>query len=295
MRISMNITTSAEDLDRYDSAEDLKNFYETYGCTGLEVMPMEADTRGIIRSEMVNGVHMRCIGDWMDLDRKFLLEHYREDLAYAREMDAAYVVFHITQVSNEEGLTYRMLHSDAEVIDAAADFINELLDGQDFDRDFLMENLWWPGLTLKDPGLAGRLLERVRYPGKGLMLDTGHFLHTNLELTTQAEAVAYLMEMLDAHAPCLPYIKGIHLQQSLTGAYVKEYLKHPQTPESDPQRLFGQIYEHIFQIDRHQPFTDPGVRQVVARIDPDYLTYEYITESRAQHAEYLEAGSRLFR
>ena len=62
-------------------------------------------------------------------------------------MGAEYVVFHEVQVAGEESFTYQMKHTNREVIDAAASFINELLDGQTYHFWFLMEILWWPCLT----------------------------------------------------------------------------------------------------------------------------------------------------
>lgn len=254
------------------------------------VMPFGQDSRGILKPDMVTGVHLRCLGDWMNRDRQELLAHYRKDLETAAQWNAEYVVFHVTQVDDEEGFSYQPKHSDREVVLAAADFINELLDGTDYPFAFLMENLWWPGLNFLDPEITDLLLERVETPNKGLMLDTGHFLHTNHELQTQADAVAYLEQMLDAHEAFLPNIKGIHLQQSLTGAYVKDWLTREHVLPEDPNERMCQVYTHIFSVDRHLPFTDPGVRNLVKRIAPDYVTYEYITESREQLAEYMEKG-----
>ena len=126
------------------------------------------------------------------------------------------------------------------------------------------------------------------------MLDTGHFLHTNLELKTQKEALGDLNAMLDRHQELLSYIKGVHLHQSLTGEYVKRWLKQPRPLPLDPEERFRQVYEHIFAIDQHLPFTEPGVRELVERIDPLYLTYEYISCSRKELASYLAAGSKMF-
>ena len=53
---------------------------------------------------------------------------------------------------------------------------------------------------------------------------------------------------------------------------------------------FCKVYEHIFQIDRHEPFTAKGVEELVRRIDPLYVTYEYITRSREELSAYLQAG-----
>ena len=302
MKFQMNLTTSYDDVIRFASAQDLQNFYRRYGLDGLEVMPLpysSAEAPGdylspelcpLLTPDMINGVHCCCSGDWMDRDWQRLIEGYRRDLDYAMRMGAEYVVFHVVQVDNEEGMTYKPKHTDREVIDAAADFINELLDGQKYDFWFLMENLWWPGLTFLHPEDTRALLEQVHYKKKGFMLDTGHFLHTNLDLQTQEEGVAYLHAMLDRHEDMISYIKGIHLQESLTGDYVKQWLQEPHEMPKDPAEQFCWIYEHIFRIDKHEPFTATGVRELVERIDPLYVTYEYITRSREELGKYLEMG-----
>ena len=305
MKFQMNITTSYDDVCRFFSADDLKSFYKSHGCDGLEVMPLDnydpADLElpippeecSLIRSSMVRGVHCCCLGDWMDKDREELIRHYRKDLDYAKWMGAEYVVFHVVQVNDEEGFTYVMQHEDREVLTAAASFINELLEGQDYDFWFLMENLWWPGLNFLSPEDTRYLLERVHYEKKGFMLDTGHFLHTNLDLKTQEEGVDYLNQMLDAHGDLVSYIKGIHLQQSLTGDYVKEWLSTRHELPEDPSERFCKVYEHIFKIDKHEPFTAEGVPAMVQRIQPLYVTYEYITRSREELGKYLDRGKIL--
>ena len=165
MKISMNFSMDQDDLGRYANAADLRHFYESFSLSGLEVMPLGEDPQHLVEKDMVVGVHLRCITDWMDLDQAMLLSHYRRDLDYARRIQAEYVALHVTQVSYGESLTYEMRHSDAEVVDAAAAFINELLDGQDYPFWFLMENLWWPGLNMLDADITSRLLSKVRKKG----------------------------------------------------------------------------------------------------------------------------------
>ena len=63
------------------------------------------------------------------------------------------------------------------------------------------------------------------------MLDTGHFMNSNYELETPADALVYLHQMLDEHEALLPMIRGIHLNQSLSGHYMKDYRKHPLIPK----------------------------------------------------------------
>lgn len=301
MKTVINMTNLREDTERYRDSQDLRHFYREFGCAGLELMHMDetseyADHVGagcVICPDMVIGIHACCISDWINLDREFLVEHYRRDLDYARSIGAEYVVFHVIQVSQAECLSHQPVYTDEEVIDAACELINELLDGQPYSFYFLMENMYWPGLNFLRPEMTQRLLDGVHYEKKGLMLDTGHFMSTNTDLRTQAEALDYLHDMLDRHETLLPMIKGVHLHQSLSGEYVQNYLQHPLEPDPDPERLSAQVYEHVFRVDRHLPFTVSGVKGLVDRISPLYLTYEYITRNREEHYRYLTAGSRV--
>ncbi len=292
MKTIMNYSTFSDDLERFKDARELREFYETYGCAGIELTPYGRIPGRLIWPDMIIGIHVYCLSDWMDIPRKELVERYRGNLELARDVRAEYVVFHVAQVSDEECFTYELQHTDEQVIREAGELINDLLDGQGYSFDFLMENLWWPGLNFVDPRMTSLLLELVHYDKKGFMLDTGHFLHTNRSLKTQTEAVGYLHEMLNRHKDILPYIKGIHLQQSLTGGYVEKWLKESHVLPEDPEERMSQVYEHIFQIDRHLPFTTPDVRTLVERIAPQYVTYEYITHSKEEHAGFLQAGQK---
>jgi hypothetical protein len=50
----------------------------------------------------------------------------------------------------------------------------------------------------------------------------------------------------------------------------------------------NQMYSHAFKVDRHLPFTCSGVDLLIERINPDYLTFEFVTSDREQHARYLK-------
>lgn len=290
MKIMMNFTTSSDDIDRYSSREELKKFYETAGLDGLELMRMEEDKKKLLSHDMIVGVHAQCINDWIDTDFDKLIPVFQKDFDYAEEAGAQYVVFHVTQVTGPESFFWKMTHSDEEVILAASNLINAMLDHKNYSFYFLMENLWWPGLNFLNPALTELLLQSVHYEKKGFMLDTGHFLHTNPNLRTQKEALAYLHAMLDKHEKLLPFIKGIHLHQSLSGPYIQNWLQQPHTLSSDPDIRMGQIFEHIFAVDKHLPFTDPDVAKLVERIHPAYLTLEYISRNKQEHLEYLRQG-----
>ena len=222
----------------------------------------------------------RFYGGW---GRDTLLELYRADLDRAVQLGAEYVVFHVSDVSIEEGYTYRWLHTNEEVIDSAAEAVNALLDGQDWHFDFLMENQWWPGFTFLEPKETARLLERVHYHRRGILLDTGHLMNTNTKLRTQAEGAAYIRAMTEQHGSLAREIRGIHLHQSLSGAYVRNHTGSlPGNLPEDYMARYSVNYGHIQRIDQHLPWSDPAIIPVLAQINPKYVTHELSCGNRQQ-------------
>lgn len=290
MKTTMNFTTSTYDAERFSSSEDLRQFYTGFGLDGLELMPLDPGLPSQITPDMVTGVHLCCPPDWMESDPATIEASYRRDLEFARQMQAEYVVFHASQISEVEATTYHFSHTDTQVVDACCRLVNSLMDGQSYTFLFLLENQWWPGLTFLRPEIAGALLDGIHYPYTGFMLDTGHLMNTNQQLSTPDEAVGYIHNVLDKNEYYLPYIHGIHLNQSLSGSYVQDYLKRPPFDRSDTDAWLCHVYEHIFQVDQHRPFVADGVRDLVKRIAPDYVTYEYITRDRDELKKYLTAG-----
>lgn len=309
----MPLPLSAGILAEYGGAEGLRSELAALGCHGVEAIWAMTPIPAEFPRKLAVGYHLTFFTDWLDLYRddrrmllekygsleearrfygglgpEFLLEVYRSDLARAKALGSKYVVFHVSDVSIEEGYTYRWRHSPEEVIDAAAEIVNILLGDEETDFDFLLENLWWPGFTMTDPALTGRLLEGVRCPKKGIMLDTGHLMNTNTGLATQAEGAAYIHKMLDAHGSLCQYIRGLHLHQSLSGNYVRANtgVLPPDLPR-DCIEQYCVNYRHIQRIDRHQPWTVPEAASIVERIQPDYLTHELSADNLAARRQAI--------
>lgn len=312
MKTLFNLTTSTEDMKRFSSREDLLSLMQ--GFDGVELMHFDEDDRSIIPQERVYGLHMGFFPYWLDLwhgdlnavqsefgdmetarqmygglDRSALLNHFRNDLSHAHAWGAEYVVFHISDASIEESFRLEYRHSDEEVIDASIELLNELFAEEDDSIALLVENLWQPGLTFTRPEMTRRLLDGIQYSNKGIMLDTGHLLHTDLDLQTQEEGLAYIHSLLDAHGDLCRHIRGMHLNQSLTGEYCKNTRDNPPDLSGSYTDRYGKMFWHAFSVDKHLPFTCKDVDKLVCRISPEYLTFEFITTDRIQHREYLDA------
>lgn len=318
MKRTFNLTTCAEDLARFPDQAALER--QLAGFDGLELLCCDEDLRGLVAPRHVCGVHMCFFPYWLDFwngdyaacltefgtreamesyyggdSREALLARFRRDLDYAARYGAEYAVFHVSDASTRESFTGRYRHSDEEVADAACALLNALLPAPDGGLMLLLENLWQPGLRLTRPEITERLLGGIRYQNTGLMLDTGHLLHTELSLSTQEEGVAYIHRMLDRQGALTKRIRGIHLNQSLTGDYVRRTMAAPPPLAEDYETRALQMLRHAFRVDLHQPFTCAGVRELIERVAPDYLTFEFISESAAQQREMLDEQSRALR
>ncbi|MCI7473184.1 MAG: sugar phosphate isomerase/epimerase [Clostridiales bacterium] len=318
---SISLPLHSGTLREYQDWSDLRREVYTLGCGGIEAIwggePIPED----LPLDLVQGYHLIFFHDWVDLwngnwlalkekygsleraaavygglDRETLLEQYREDLERARRLKVGYVVFHVSDVSMEECFTYRFSHTGDQVITAAMELINELLSGNAWPFEFLVENQWWPGFTFTEPRQTERLLDGIRFDRKGILLDTGHLMNCCTDLRSQAEGAAYIAAMLDRHGSLCSAIRGVHFHQSLSGRYVQRNVG--QLPEAWPEafeRRFSINYAHVLRIDQHRPWTDPSILPVLERIDPVWLTHELTSRTRAERVRTVECQQTLLR
>ena len=311
MKKIMNITTSVHDLPRYGSNSDLKAFYRDLGLDGLEVMQAGEDKEGIILPEDTIGIHMKYFVAWMDLwlgnekrllkefddwetaeglfggrDGTALVETFRKNLAFAATLEPEYLVFHVSECHIAESMLRKYHYTDEEVIDAAIDLVHSFTGAIEGTPLLLFENLWYSGLTMLRPEITQRLLDGVRYPHKGIMLDVGHLLHTTMSLRTPEEALAHLYSVADLYGDC-DIIKGLHLHQTLSGALAGELTRTWQRSDKTYRERYWDVLPYIYQIDSHQPFAHEGVKALVERFAPEYLVLEQISADREVHRDGL--------
>ena len=322
---SINFSIYEEKLSRYKDSEELKVFYEQAGLNGLEVIRAVESDYGKIRPGMVNGVHLYYHIFWVDwwkadyerldaefdsrkqwidfyegMDREVLLKKLRKDLEYAEAIGARYVVFHGSEVTLRESFLYEYRYTDEEVIDVCVELINTLLEERDYSFDFLVENLWWSGLNLKNISVTRKLMEGINSDKKGIMFDIGHYMNTNPELRSLEEALEYLHDMIQEYeqAGLLHFFKGVHLHSSLSGEYVKELKREWDDCSMDFEKIpFYELFRlasmHMHDIDRHEPFLHEGIRGLIEWIDPKYITYEFHKSGNKEYGELLKAQSRI--
>ncbi len=314
----INAVSENRSLSAYADSSELAKYIRSCGCDGMEVIRCGEDDRKIITPEMAVGCHLIFYSDWVDFwlgredrllhkfgswdavrqlysasSREEFVAQLRADLEYSRRMGVKYAVFHVSDVSIEEGYTHKWEHTDREVIDAACELLNLATGGEDFGFEILLENLWWKGFSFTDPALTEYMLSQVNYPRAGIMLDTGHLMNANLDIRSQAEGCEFIHRCLDAHGSLCKYIHGMHLHQSVSGEFVKRMLENPPQGDEDYLHSFTEAYKFITTVDTHKPFSDPAVRGVVDRIAPEYLTHELSAADSAEKAAFTRAQNAL--
>lgn len=298
---SINMPLCPETVEAFESWEGLRRDCAALGVDGVEGIWAGVDIPADFPKDLLVGYHLTFYPDWLDFyredkqalrrkfgsvekayeaygtrDHDFLRKLYREDLLRAASLGAKYVVFHVSDVSMEECYTFSWLHSDKEVIDASAEVLNDVMHDLPLDFELLLENQWCAGFRFTDPNLTAHMLDAVQYEKRGILLDTGHLMITRPQIRSQMDAVRYIQIMLDKHGSLSQYIHGMHLHQSLSGAYIRRTIgadKFAAMPE-DFLESYGGHYAHIQKLDRHRPWTYPGIANVLTRIMPRYLTHE---------------------
>ncbi len=315
-----NLSNHEIDLAKFncDHAR-LQAFIEDFGFDGIELIQSSSWKEEEIPSHFVKGMHMRFWPMWLDFwngnenellkqfgsaetlcqyyggqNKKAMVDWYRKEIETAVKLKAEYVVFHISHVLPEHCFSYKFSYADREVVKAGVELLNEVMDGITGELRLLVENLWWPGLTLCDSALAEELLTGVEYPHKGFMLDISHMMNTNLQLASEEEAVDYMLERLQQLGRLSGQIKGIHLNSSLSGEYVKSQFDNRSIfEERDFFKRYCDSYAHVLKIDRHVPFRSTSIRRVLDFVKPDFLVYEFLTDNIKTLEEYAEIQNKV--
>lgn len=303
----MNISNSLYDLEKFGGKwHHLEKFIKKHQLHGVELILYKDEYLDKIDPKHLVGLHLRYFPTWLEFynnDQKALLEMYdsKEAIkayygglkpkalvdAFKREYDSAkkleveYMVYHVGHVTNADAFSFEFDYTDEDVLSATADLVNQAFD-EESDIYLLFENLWWPGMNLLDQEKTKKFLDQINYKNKGIMLDLSHLMITNPDLKTPKEATDYIVEKINALGELKKYIKGIHLNMSLSGDYLKK--NHQGTYQeisemSNGFEKYQKIVEHIKKIDQHLPYEDDSIHKIMALVKPEYVVFEFSAET----------------
>ena len=125
------------------------------------------------------------------------------------------------------------------------------------------------------------------------MLDVGHLMNTNADLTSEEDGARYVKEIYRNLGELGKRIYGVHLHQSLSGSYTKRMMR--EHAGEHRSLSWQEAMEYVLQVDRHQPFQTDAARRIVDLIRPDYLVHEFIQRSRIDWEEKLQTQQEALR
>lgn len=239
--------------------------------------------RAVLLSEFGSEENIRAyygsldVGDWV--------EAWKRNLRQAARCHPHYVVFHVAHNRTSEMYTREFSASDEDVIRATAELVNQITSELPQGCRLLFENLWWRGLTFRQPHLAAMLLEQVDYPDAGFMLDTGHLMNTNFDLRNEADGAAYVQKIYRELGALGQYVYGVHLHQSISGSYTREMMRL-HAGEHRPL-TWGEAMDYVMHVDLHQPFRTDAALRILDAVQPEYLVHEFQHRSRGDLEDKL--------
>jgi len=289
----------------------LRTFIQDQGLDGIEMLLYKNLDTSILPKDLIHGHHLLYWPNWLNfwkgneealmadfMDRENvehyysgkrpedMLTYYRREFEIAKETGAAYMVFHVAHCGFEEVFTFEHQYDDKAVMEGAIELINRVFEGQG--PMLLFENLWWPGLTYRDPELTRWFLGQINYGNKGLLLDVSHLMAT--KCVDVISGIAYVHQILDGLGDLTDHIHAIHLNKTIAGPYFRSdhsaLLKEFRN-RKDPSGGFKATYKHIGQLDSHMPFEEKEVRSIIQRLKPDYLVHELSASSLDDLSEKL--------
>ena len=325
IRRLLNFSTHPGEPELFDDDWDrIGVFLGHWGFDGFELYPVGDYPFKRIPSALMGGLHMRFfvilapvwrkeesrLIDFFDsrdsaaafygtpyetLGPEWIADFYAGQLDLAQRLDCGYVVFHPVHCELAHVYDWRFPWRVEDTLDMCAEVINAATARSKFKGRILFENLWWPGsFRLLDPREYEYLRSRVNYSNCGIALDTGHLMNTNPDLTSEPEAVDFLLGHMDAMGETKSEIYTVHLTRSLSGKYIHESRKNGRPDESGQSfwEKFDTARRHVGNIDQHEPFTYPGIAEVLEKIEPENVVFEFTFTSIDQWEEKIVAQKK---
>ncbi|MBS5781176.1 TIM barrel protein [Megamonas sp.] len=217
------------------------------------------------------------------------IEYIKKNITLALNLKPQYLVWHVSEANVQEIFTYNFYYNDRQVLLATSEVFNEVAKIIPDNVLILFENLWWPGLRLNSMENIVYFFEKLKHNNVGIMLDTGHLMNTNINLTSELEASIFIKDIVNNLGSFASLIKGVHLNCSLSGQYQKKFIEQQfKFCEFDKHRL----WEHIIKIDKHEIFQTKAPSFLIDYIQPQYVVHELAYDNLILLRNKIMAQSR---
>ncbi|MDR0198404.1 MAG: sugar phosphate isomerase/epimerase [Methanomassiliicoccaceae archaeon] len=309
------------DLDEHGGTAEAIRKIMGAGADGIELLTGYFVPDPIFRG-IAKGVHLPYATDWYSawagdtgyIDivsdenvkyrsygrcREEMMRTLRDSIVCASSLSPAYGVFHASNTRMDEVMGFDHRDSDEDVVHAVAELLNGtmgLFPGGEPPFRVLLENLWWPGLTMTDDSGFRMLCDRLEFDNWGLCLDTGHLMNRLGNCSDERKSIDDVMRIVKKYPPeMMDRIDVVHLHMSLSAGYTEECRRNPvEFVLTDDDEMISKAYGHVCMVDQHRPFTDASCTDIVRTLMPRYVTHEISSPSPSERLTGFAGQRSLF-
>jgi len=294
-----NISAYESDLDEYGGASEIIRKIKDLGADGIELLTGYFDPDPILKG-ITKGVHLPYATDWYSVwcgdlrpaeqdgdirfrsygrDRDEIVKNLADAVTYASALSPNYGVLHASNTRMDEVMGFSHRDSDREILNAVAEILNGVASSFPENEPpfpILLENLWWPGLTMTDDSGFRIISDLLDFDNWGICLDTGHLMAYLGNCSLEDESISDVLDIVRSYPREMrDRIDVVHLHMSLSADYIRQCKAQPIINEAkDHREMMRKAYEHVCRMDEHRPFTSPAVTGIIESADPRYVTHE---------------------
>ncbi|MBR4686287.1 MAG: sugar phosphate isomerase/epimerase [Candidatus Methanomethylophilaceae archaeon] len=283
-----------QELD--DLGKDLGAILQGLRCDGLELLTSHEPVDPKY-SQYTVSVHLPYTTDWLAAwegrpyemsdhfaryymygkDKESVCETVRNMIDCVAPLKPAHGVIHACNV-NIPDLCKRNYSGDCRnILLKFCEMINTAISG--FPKGeppvkLAFENLWWPGLRLKDDSDYRILEKHLEFENWGICLDTGHLMNCLPGIYTEQDGIEALLRIFDGYSQDLKdAIGAMHFHYSASAKYRESFEEKEYTGGPITDFING-CYHHINTLDQHLPYSDPRCRELIEAIQPELVIHE---------------------
>ncbi|MCL2786014.1 MAG: TIM barrel protein [Methanomassiliicoccaceae archaeon] len=296
-----SISAYSFDLDEYGGMSEALERIRKAGADGIELLTGYFDPDPTFRG-VAKGVHLPYATDWYSpwtgdtayiekvseeniryrsygRNREETIQMVKDAIVHASAISPAYGVFHASNTRMDEVLSLTHKDSDKDVLTAVAELMNGVMrsfSGGEPPYKIIFENLWWPGLTMRDDSGYEMLLDSLEFNNWGLCLDTGHLMNHLGRCREEEQSIRDVLDIVRSYPrEMIDRIETIHLHMSLSADYQKECIDSwSSLAPIDDEEMISKAYGHVSKIDQHRPFTNRLCTEIVNVLRPNHVTHE---------------------
>jgi len=287
------------DVDEYGGVSRAIEKIKDAGADGIELLTGYFDPDPMFKG-IAKGIHLPYATDWYSAwdgmrydhpaddesiryrsygtNRKEIIETLTSAVNYASSLSPAYGVVHASNVRMDEIMHFRYRDSDEDIINALTKLLNGVSasfpSGEPPFR-IVLENLWWPGLTMIDDTGFTVLEEGLNFDNWGLCVDVGHLMNRLGNCREEKEGIENVLKIVKEYPKeMIDRIDVVHLHMSLSADYINKCMEDTAELKVDDADIMPKAYGHICKVDQHRPFTDASCAKILNILKPNYVTHE---------------------